>query len=320
MIGQSISHYTITEKLGEGGKGVVYKAEDTRLNRTVALKFLLGGDFDDEKQRAGFIREAQTTAALDHPSICTVYEIGEDSDRIFISMAFIDGPDLRAKVQSGPLPIEEVLDISIRVAQGLEAAHAKNVFHCDISNTNIMTTADGQVKIMDFGLARIIDGVDGGPDKVSGTIQYMSPEQIRGENLDQRTDIWSLGICMFEMLTGRQPFNGDYSPAIFYSILNQDPPSLADLRPDVPVELERIVEKAMAKDAAGRFQTATELISRLETTRKRVVEGVAAEPTTEAGAEPAVAVLPFVNMSADKEQEYFCHGIAEGIINFLTQV
>ncbi len=320
MVGQIISHYRIVEKLGEGGMGAVYKAEDQRLKRTVALKFLLAENFEDAEQKDRFIREAQTTAALDHPGICTIYEIGEDDSQIFISMPFIYGSTLKEKIEAGPLELDEMLDISLKAARALEAAHRKNVVHCDISGTNIMITDDGQVKIMDFGLARIAGGPDGHAGRIFGTLHYMSPEQVRGEPLDQRTDIWSLGICMYEMLAGRLPFAGDYGPAIFYSIGNESPPCLCELKPDVPVVLERVVEKAIAKDVTERFQTVSEMIERLECARKEIVEGASAQLALEKDVPPAVAVLPFVNMSADKDQDYFCYGIAEEIINGLTQV
>jgi serine/threonine protein kinase/Tfp pilus assembly protein PilF len=318
MIGQTISHYKILEKLGEGGMGVVYKAEDRRLKRTVALKFLREDAFGDEHQRSRFVREAQTTAALEHPNICTVYEIDEQHEQIFISMAFIEGHGLKERLRSGVMPMADVVRVVREVLRGLDVAHRKNIFHCDINLTNIMVTEDDHIKIMDFGLAQIVGATDlARTGMVHGTMYYMAPEQIRGDAVDGRTDIWSLGVCMYEMLTAGLPFKGDYEPAVFYSILNEEPRPISALRPELPVEICRIVHRALAKDPAQRYASAAELLAELDAV---TVESGHSVPDTSASSRAAIAVLPFTNMSTDKDQEYFCDGIAEDIINGLAHV
>ena len=210
MIGQTISHYKITEKLGEGGMGVVYKAEDIKLKRPVALKFLAPHLLRDDEGRKRFIREAQAAAALDHPNICTVYEIAEVNGRTFIVMAFLEGEGLDKKIEGGPLTLKDALDIAIQTAQGLQAAHEKKIVHRDVKSANVMVTEEGQVRVMDFGLAQLADRTRLTETGARlGTPAYMSPEQTRGEPVDQRTDIWSLGVVLYEMVTGQLPFKGD---------------------------------------------------------------------------------------------------------------
>jgi serine/threonine protein kinase/tetratricopeptide (TPR) repeat protein len=260
MIGQTISHYRIVEKLGEGGMGVVYKAEDLRLGRTVALKFLAPHLVSDPEGRQRFLREARAAAALDHPNICTVHEIDESEGRMFLAMAFVEGRGVKNKILERPLKLDEALDIATQTAQGLQAAHAKGVVHRDIKPANLMINPQGQVKIMDFGLAHLSDRT-----KVTetgtrlGTPAYMSPEQARGEEVDQRSDTWSLGVVLYEMVSGQLPFKGEREAAMLHSILNEEPEPLTALRSGIPVELDRIVHKALAKDPADRYQHVEDL-------------------------------------------------------------
>jgi serine/threonine-protein kinase len=319
MIGRTVSHYRIVEKLGEGGMGVVYKAEDTKLKRFVALKFLQPQTFENDDDRQRFIREAQTAAVLDHPNICTIYEIDEQHDLIFISMAYIEGVSLKEKIRSGAMAVDEVLDIAAQVAQGLDAAHKHGIVHRDIKSANIMVTPEGQAKITDFGLAKIAGGPEIFKATTSvGTAAYMSPEQGRGEAVDHRTDIWSLGVVMYEMLTGELPFKGEYDAAVVYSLVNEDPRAIGELRPGVPDSVRRIVGRAMEKEPEDRFQTAAELLTSLRSPLKGAGSGRAGGAASEP--EKSIAVLPFADVSRGKELEYLCDGIAEEIINALTKV
>jgi len=276
MIGKTVSHYKILDKIGEGGMGVVYKAEDTKLKRTVALKFLPKELTRDEEAKQRFIQEAQAASALEHNNICNIHEIDETDDgQTFIVMACYEGETLKEMIKRGPLKIEKALDIATQVAKGLHEAHEKGIVHRDIKSANIMVTEKGQVKIMDFGLAKLA-----GQTKLTkegttlGTIAYMSPEQARGEEVDQRTDIWSLGVVLYEMVTGKLPFESEYDQAVVYSILNEEPEPITDLRSRVPTQLEQIVFKALAKNPEGRYQHADELLSDL----RRVKEMVAMKP------------------------------------------
>ena len=271
MIGKTISHYKILEKLGEGGMGVVYEAEDLKLKRRVALKFLSPHATGTDVQRARFAHEALAAAGLDHPSICTIYEIDEADGQVFIAMALIDGESLEDRIVSGPLKVEETIDIAIRVADGLAAAHEKGIIHRDIKPGNIMITASGRLKIMDFGVARFSEFTTlTSPGATVGTVPYMSPEQATGGDLDGRTDIWSLGAVLYEMLAGLRPFKGDSSPAVVYSIVKEEPEPITGLRTGIPIELERIVFKAMAKDPDERYQSAVDLLADLRALRRRL--------------------------------------------------
>ncbi len=278
MIGSTISHYTILEKLGQGGMGVVYKAEDTRLKRTVALKFLPPGSVEGEEARARFIHEAQAASALEHPNICNIHEIDETRDgQLFIVMAYYEGQSLRERIGSGPLKLDEAADLAVQIAEGLLEAHGRGIVHRDIKAANIIVTNKGQAKILDFGLAKLSGRTRLTKTGTStGTVAYMSPEQAAGKETDQRTDIWSLGILFYEMIAGRLPFKGDYEQAVLYSILNEDPEPLSALRTGVPLELERIVNKALAKDPDERYQHADDLIADLKHFQRK--SGVTARP------------------------------------------
>jgi serine/threonine protein kinase/Tol biopolymer transport system component len=276
MVGRTISHYKILSRLGAGGMGVVYKAEDTRLERPVALKFLnLATDTGDES-RARFEREARAAAALDHPNICTVYEIDEAEGRPFIAMAFLEGETVQQLAEKSPLTIDDVLELGVQVAKGLAAAHEKGVVHRDIKSANLMvvratTGSEPQLKIMDFGLAQLAAGAakltqDG---STLGTAAYMSPEQSRGEKVDQRSDLWSLGVVLHEMLTGQMPFRGEYQQAVVYSILHEEPQPITALRSGVDLELERIVLKTLQKDQEDRYQSAVDLLVDLRALKKQ---------------------------------------------------
>jgi len=288
MIGKTILHYRIIEKLGEGGMGVVYLAEDTKLERKVAIKFLPRHIAASKEDRQRFETEAKAAAALNHPNIATIYAIEEHEDEIFIVMEYIEGQELRAIVgakHSGqafaskqddvarnasplrdtPLPVDQIINIATQIAEGLEAAHKKGIVHRDIKSSNIMVTGKGQVKITDFGLARI----GGDSETVTtgttlGTMAYMSPEQVNGEEVGHRSDIWSFGIVLYEMISGQLPFQGDYSQAIYYAILNEEPAPLSGFRPGVPEGLENLVKRTLSKDPQKRFQQAEELLKALQ--------------------------------------------------------
>jgi non-specific serine/threonine protein kinase len=261
VIGKTISHYKILEKLGEGGMGVVYKAEDTKLKRTVALKFLSPQALGTEDEKARFIHEAQAAAALNHPNICTVHEIDETEGQPFIAMEYIEGRSLKDVIDAGPLKLEESRNLAMQIAEGIHEAHRRRIVHRDIKPANIMITDEGRVKIMDFGLAKSPGRTQLTREGTTvGTVMYMSPEQTRGEEVDHWTDIWSLGVILYEMISGQPPFKGDHEQAVIYSIVNEEPKPLTSLRTGVPLELERITHKAMAKKPGDRYQHADELM------------------------------------------------------------
>ena len=237
--------------------GVVYRAEDTRLGRSVALKFLRAQAIVGDEDRARFVREARSAAALDHPNICTVYEVGEADGQTYISMAYIEGHELRDEIRKGPIEVSRAISIAREIASGLSAAHKKGIVHRDIKSSNIMLTDDGRVRIMDFGLAKSEDSTKVTRSGMTiGTAAYMSPEQALGQDVDQRTDIWSLGVVLYEMLTGQLPFRGDYEPAMLYSIINETPDPPTELRSEIPLEIEKTVSRALEKNPDKRYPDA----------------------------------------------------------------
>jgi serine/threonine protein kinase len=312
--------YRIGGEIGRGGMGVVYRAEDTKLRRVVALKFLPQELMRDKEAKERFVQEAQAAAALDHPNICTVYEINESGGQTFISMAYIQGQSLKEKIAAGPIELGEVLDIAIHTAEGLKEAHENGIVHRDIKPANIMLTAKGQVKIMDFGLAKLSWGVDlTKTATIMGTVAYMSPEQAKGEKIDHKTDIWSLGCVLYEMLAGQRPFKSTHDQAAIYSILNEEPEPIASLRKDLPVGFEMILHACLQKDPRNRYRNMEALLSDLRSMdledKTQVLTAVHAKEES-----PSIAVLPFVNMSAEAENEYFSDGLSEAIINSLTKI
>ncbi len=303
--------YMIIGEIGRGGMGVVYKAKDTRLDRTVALKFLPPELTQDYKAKQRFIQEAQAAAALNHPNICIIHEIDEAEDQTFIAMEYIPGQSLKQRLEEGPLAIDEAKDVALQVAEGLKEAHDKGIVHRDIKPANIMLTGKGQSKITDFGLAKLSWGVD--LTKTStfmGTVAYMSPEQARGEKVDHRSDIWSFGCMLYEMLTGERPFIKSQEHALIYSIINEKPTPADSIREDIPIHFERIIEKALAKSPNARYQSLQELINAMKQP----------PPPAFSKAEKSIIVLPFEDMSPQKDNEYFSDGLTEEIISDLSKV
>jgi serine/threonine protein kinase/lipoprotein NlpI len=319
MIGSTISHYKILAKLGEGGMGAVYKARDTTLNRDVALKFLPHSLTSDPTEKERFYREARAASALNHPNITTIYEINEHEGQLFIAMEFIGGRSIKGLLRERNLSQQEVLDIAIQICEGLHVAQKKGIVHRDIKSDNIMVTDEGLVKIMDFGLAKL----KGTPELTRtgttvGTMHYMSPEQAQGMQVDQRSDIFSFGVVLYEMITGQLPFKGEHEAAVLYSLLNEDPEPLSRYKTNVPDELQRTVTKAMEKNRDLRFQHVDDV--RADLLKIKSERDTSSAPSFTKRHQPSIAVLPFTNVSADKEQEYFCDGMAEEIINALSQV
>ncbi|MBN2318733.1 MAG: protein kinase [Acidobacteria bacterium] len=334
MVGKKVTHYHITEKIGSGGMGVVYKAKDNKLNRFVALKFLPEELMQDKVLRQRLRREAQATSALNHPNICTIYDIDESEGRTFIAMELLEGQTLKQLMEKSRLKTEEISDIAVQILNALVAAQAKSIIHRDIKPANIFITQGGQVKILDFGLAKLADSqlesvattLSNGqyltnPGSAVGTIAYMSPEQARGEELDGRSDLFSFGVVLYEMATGRPAFTGNTTAVIFNAILTKTPLSPAILNPNIPNGLDHIINKTMEKDRKIRYQSASDLLTDLN---RLSIGGdsdrIAVSSISEPSGIKSLAVIPFANMSSDKEQEYFGDGLAEEIINALTRL
>jgi serine/threonine-protein kinase len=320
--GTVISHYEIIEKTGAGGMAVVYKAKDIRLKRLVALKLLSPALIRDEEAKERFVREAQAASALDHPNICTVHEIDEtEGGQMFISMSYYEGGTLKDMIREKPLTAGQAVEIAVQVARGLAEAHENGVVHRDIKPANIMMTAKGQVKVMDFGLAKLSGG-EGitGIGIPMGTVAYMSPEQAQGKDVDYRTDIWSLGVVLYEMVSGQPPFKGENAHAIIYSILNVDPVPVTSIQPNIESRLERIINKALTKEPDSRYQNAGDLLADLGRIGPLLDTRMLKAQSPSAEAKASIAVLPFVDMSPEKDQEYFCDGMAEELISALTKI
>ncbi len=359
MIGSTVSHYRIIEKLGEGGMGVVYKAEDTTLKRLVALKFLPPEYSRDEEAKGRFFHEARAAAGLEHPNIATVFEIAEAEGQIFIAMSCVEGRTLKDRIyksekHAAPLPLNEAIDVAIQIGEGLALAHENGIVHRDVKSSNIMITDKGQVKIMDFGLAKLK-----GQTKVTregttmGTVAYMSPEQALGKEVDLRTDIWSMGVVLYEMLTGQLPFKGEYDQSIMYAIMNENPEPVTALRSGVPMELERIIQKALEKNRDERYQNVIDMVVDLRRVKKESGPEISAAkenrklfipvatlivvivtifavlkflpkkaaPSAQPGIStvPAVAILYFKNNTGDKNLDIWRNGLCTSLITKLSQ-
>jgi len=356
LTGKTISHYKILEKLGSGAMGDVYQAEDTQLKRTVALKFLPPDLTRDDEARERFVREAQASSALDHPNIGTIYEIEESDGHFFIAMAYYAGETLKEKIKfcETGMNVEEAINIAIQIAQGLKKAHSKNIVHRDMKPANIILTNERQAKIIDFGLAKLKgQTILTKTGSTMGTVAYMSPEQTQGDNVDHQSDIWSLGVILYEMLAGERPFIGEYEQAVMFSIMNEEPEFITKVRKDAPVQMERILKKALAKSPKKRYQTIEEMLNDLKKVAAQIREGeIRSRSLFKLGRkqlkqlyrasaiifiiiisgfflwyynhtkdEPvSIAVLPLENLMGQPEQDYFADGMTEELISKLSRI
>lgn len=354
IINSFIKHYHIIEKLGSGGMGVVYKAQDTRLDRTVALKFLPPFRMHNEQNKKRLLREARAAAALNHPNIATVYEIEESDDRLFIVMGFYEGITLLDKIKEGNIDIREVIQIALNIASGLQKAHRKNIIHRDIKPANIIFSEDDQLKIIDFGLAKLNDqSMLTKTGTTLGTVSYMSPEQIQGAAVDHRTDIWALGVLLYEMLTGKCPFQGEYEQAVMCSITNEEPEYLSKVNPDVPVRVEKIINKALQKKPGKRFESMNDMHAALKEALDEIDSGKSRlAPVFKLGRKQrrmayqisavflvlailavffwyspgadshpvSIALLPLENLSSNETQEWLSDGMTDALITDLARI
>ncbi|MDX1672400.1 MAG: protein kinase [Balneolaceae bacterium] len=351
MIGKSFHQYEIVEKIGMGGMGVVYKARDTKLDRVVALKFLPPHFAGRSSEQERFKVEARAAAALNHPNIATIHNIEEVDEHLFIVMELVEGRELSTVIEEseGGLSAEKVIDYALQIARGLQAAHHSGIIHRDIKGSNVLVNREGLVKIMDFGLARFMDGTRLTREGTTlGTIAYMSPEQVEGAEVDQQSDIWSFGVLLYEMLTGKLPFRGEYDQAVIYSILNEEPKGLGALRDQIPDVLASVIEKSLQKERENRYRSIDEVIGELESIGVAATGPVASAAGRDwtkkygwyaaamlliillfAGYQlfsvdlqriDSIAVLPLANLSGDPEQEYFADGMTEALILSLGKI
>jgi len=332
--GDSLGPYCILGKLGKGGMGEVYRARDVRLDRPVAIKVLLEAFAADPDRLLRFEHEARAASALNHPNILTVYDIGTHGGAPYLVTELLEGQPLKEKLSGRPLPAADVVEAGRQLADALDAAHARGIVHRDVKPANIFVTARGPFKLLDFGLAKTVGARPSAPDAPTvggewvtgagvtlGTVGYMSPEQARGEAVDARTDLFSLGVVLYEMATGTAPFRGPTSAAVLGEILTKAPAPMARLSPGVPAELERVIAKALEKDRDVRYQSARDLLVDLTRLKRDLEHGPAPVPGAAPPAGiPSLAVLPFANLSGDKDNEYFSDGLAEDIIDALAQV
>ena len=357
MIGKTISHYTISDKLGEGGMGIVYKAHDTKLDRIVALKFLPPHLTKSEQDKARFLQEAKAASAIEHPNVCVIHDIQEHEGQQFIIMQYVEGQTLKDKLKDGPLDLTDTINYAIQIAEALKAAHSKGIVHRDIKSENIMVTKTGQVKVMDFGLAKLRGSVKlTKTSSTIGTVAYMSPEQIEGKQIDSRSDIFSFGVVLYEMLTGQLPFKGEYDSAMMYAIVNEEPEPIQTHRSDLSSEFLHVLGRVLEKNPGERYQSISDMLivlkrmkwaysdnkyaeeenllkKSLQKFRILSVFGVVLAVTLiitiagfllfrgdSSGREKSIVVVPFDDLSPRKDQEYFCIGMAEAISDRLNKI